>query len=119
MIARFKTPAQARCQALAPQSDTTFHIVACKFGAVHYFREIDLADADRESVIRDLMVGQFDQPLHVIAFNTFEGWSRDVSEDIAIELTARSYAHDTPLTSQVREFCEFHGVQPSATAPET
>jgi hypothetical protein len=42
------------------------------------------------------------------AFNTTEGWSRDVSEDIALELTRRVVADQKPLTAQTRSFVEFH-----------
>jgi hypothetical protein len=41
---------------------------------------------DRETLITDLMTGQYSNPVRVVAFNTAEGWSRDVSEEIADEL---------------------------------
>ena len=59
-------------------------------------------------VIDDLLTGQFNNPLRVIAFNTAEGWSRDVSEDIAWELTRRVAADQKPLTAPTRSFVEFH-----------
>ena len=33
--------------------------------------------ADRETLIRDLMAGQYNNPIRVVAFNAAEGWSRD------------------------------------------
>jgi hypothetical protein len=35
--------------------------------------------ADRETVIRDLLAGEYHYPLRIVAFNTTEGWSRDVT----------------------------------------
>jgi hypothetical protein len=34
-------------------------------------------------VVKDLLQGQFHNPVRVAAFNTVEGWSADASEDIA------------------------------------
>jgi hypothetical protein len=46
---------------------------------------------------RDLLTGQFSNPLRVIAFNTAEGWARDVSEGIAWEGTRRARATARPI----------------------
>jgi hypothetical protein len=35
------------------------------------------------------MSGQFNDPVRVVAFNTTERWSEDVSEDVAREITRR------------------------------
>ena len=43
-----------------------------------------------------------------IAFNTVEGWSRDVSEDIAWELLNRVAKEGKPLAAATRGFVEFH-----------
>jgi hypothetical protein len=40
-------------------------------------------------VITDLITGQYDRPVRVVAFNTAEGWSADVSEDVAREVMRR------------------------------
>jgi hypothetical protein len=52
-----------------------------KFGKAYV--ETDIAEADREAIIRNFISGQYSNALRVVAFNTAEGWSRDVSEDIA------------------------------------
>jgi hypothetical protein len=46
----------------------------------------DVADTDRPTMIRHMLEGQYSSPVRVIAFNTAEGWSRDVTEEIAAEL---------------------------------
>src|SRR5512144_434703 len=100
-------------------TDVTLHVVECVFGKVHYLRETDLADADQETVIRDLVAGQFDHPRRVIAFNTAEGWAREVSEDIAREVVQRAWQDGDTLTEGTRRFCQNHGiVLPGAIAAE-
>jgi hypothetical protein len=53
------------------------------------FRETDASKADRETTLQDLLSGHYNDPVRVIAFNTREGWSRDVSYEIAVELQRR------------------------------
>jgi hypothetical protein len=103
MVPRYPTPS------LVPDFDVTVHIVLDDFGAAgRVYRETDEAAASREDVIDDLLSGQFNSPLRVIALNTAEGWSRDVSEDLAWELTRRVRSEQKPLTAPTRAFVEFH-----------
>jgi hypothetical protein len=48
--------------------------------------ETDVADTDRPMLIRNLLEGLYFAPARIVAFNTAEGWSRDVSDEIAAEL---------------------------------
>jgi len=50
------------------------------------WRETDEEGTDRETLIRDLMEEQYSLPVRIVAFNTAEGWSRDVTMDISDEL---------------------------------
>jgi hypothetical protein len=50
------------------------------------WREADEEVTDRETLIRNLMDDQYSNPVRIVAFNTAEGWSRDVTLDIADEL---------------------------------
>jgi hypothetical protein len=94
---------------LVPVYDVAVHIVLDDFGRLgRVYRETDEASASRGDVIDDLLTGQYNNPLRVIAFNTAEGWAHDVSEDIAWELTRRVLADQTPLTAPTRAFVEFH-----------
>ena len=45
--------------------------------------------ADIETVIADLLSGQFNDPIEVVAFNTLEHWRDDLSKDIAREIRCR------------------------------
>jgi hypothetical protein len=51
-------------------------------------------DANHETLIRNLLDDQYTRPTRIIAFNTTEGWSRDVTLDIADELRRRFAEHD-------------------------
>jgi hypothetical protein len=53
------------------------------------WRETDEQSTDRTALVQDLLEGQYRNPVRVIAFNTAEGWSRDVSEEIADALLQR------------------------------
>jgi hypothetical protein len=44
---------------------------------------------DLETVILDLLEGQYKNPVRVVFFNTAEKWSQDVSADVAHELRRR------------------------------
>jgi hypothetical protein len=69
------------------------------------WRETAEADANHEMLIRDLLDDQYSRPLRIVAFNTAEGWSRDVTVDIADELRRRFAEHEEVPIS-VEEFLE-------------
>ena len=51
--------------------------------------EADFETTDLETVAVGLLTGQYKNPIRVVAFNTAEGWSQDVSSEIAHELRHR------------------------------
>jgi hypothetical protein len=94
---------------LVPQFDVTVHIVLDDFDeAGRAYRETDEQAADFDTVVDNLMTGQFANPVRVIAFNTSEGWSRDVSEDVARQVLKRAVKEGKPLPRASRHFIEFH-----------
>jgi hypothetical protein len=69
---------------LVPDFGGTVHVVLDDFGTAGWAsRETDESDASFASVVNDLLTGQFSEPVRVVASNTAQGWSRDVSEDVA------------------------------------
>ena len=68
------------------------------------WRETDAEMTDLETVITDRLEGQYKNPVRVVAFNTAEGWSRDVSEDIAHEIRRRCDLQLTDVSSSLQEF---------------
>ena len=92
---------------LVPHFDITVHIVLDDYGkAGRVYRETDEEDTTVGSVVDDLLTGQFENPVRVVAFNTSEGWSRDVSEDVAREVLRRVAARGRPLAASSRQFVE-------------
>lgn len=53
------------------------------------FHEVPIGRTELEIVIKDLLQGQYDDPLRVVSFNTEEKWAQDVSEDVAREIQPR------------------------------
>jgi hypothetical protein len=70
------------------------------------YRETDAAQADLRTVVADLLSGQYRHPLRVVAFNTAEGWARDVSADIARRVVTRALELEHDLPAAVRAFVE-------------
>jgi hypothetical protein len=70
------------------------------------YRETDVETADLETVIIDLLDGQYRNPVKVVCFNTAEGWSQDVSEDIAQELRRRCDQQLRDVPSNIQAFVE-------------
>ena len=60
---------------------------------------------DRASLLRRLLEDQYSHPVRIVAFNTAEGWSRDVTVDIADELR-RQFAEYDDVPRSVQEFLE-------------
>ncbi len=61
---------------------------------------------DLETLIEDLLDGQYINPVRIVAFNTAEGWSRDVSVAVAEMLRQRFSEHRNDLTSSVQDFVD-------------
>ena len=59
------------------------------------------------TVIRDISDGQYSNPVRVVAFNTAEGWSRDVTEDIAREILDHAHRKAEPLSKSAQAFVEW------------
>jgi hypothetical protein len=72
------------------------------------YDETHPAEADRETIIRNFLTGQYGDALRVVAFNTAEGWSRDVSEDIAGEVLERAFDADDNLSDDTKRFIDRH-----------
>ena len=94
---------------LVPDFDIAVHIVLDDFGKLgRAYCETDETKAGLEDIVGNLLSGQYTNPLRVIAFNTAEGWSRDVSEDVAWELVRRVRKAQDKLAETTRNFVEYH-----------
>jgi hypothetical protein len=66
--------------------------------------EADAETTDQETVISDLLTGQYSSPVRVVAFNTAERWSEDVSADVAEELRRQCDLQMRELPSTISDF---------------
>lgn len=94
---------------IVPSADQTVYLVADDFGQIgRAWREADLEATDLETVIQDLMAGEYSNPIRVIGFNTAERWSEDVSEDVAREIQRRCDLQQTEVPAALQGFVERH-----------
>ncbi len=62
-------------------------------------------DTDRAALMRRLVEGHYERPARIVALNTAEGWSRDVTTDIADELRRR-FVEIEEVAPSVLEFLD-------------
>jgi len=90
-------------------NDVTVYLVEEDFGHLgRAYRETDAAEADRETIVRNFISGQYRNAVRVVAFNTAEGWSHDVSEDIANAVLDQAYDADDTLSEDTKRFIDRH-----------
>ena len=84
-------------------TDRDVYLVLDDFGQLgRAWRETDEAGASRPMLVRNLLEGQYENPVRIVAFNTAEGWSRDVTVDIADELRRRFIEYDEAPASLIK-----------------
>ena len=92
---------------LVPESSDVY-LVLEDFGRLgRAWRETDEAATDRATLIRDLIEEQYENPVRIVAFNIMEGWSRDVTVDIADELRRRCVEFGE-LPDKILDFMQAH-----------
>jgi hypothetical protein len=89
-----------------PSDDVTVYLVLNDYKTGLAYVETAPAEADRETIIRNFLSGQYANALRVVAFNAAEGWSRDVSEDIAGEVLERAFDADDNLLEGTKRFID-------------
>jgi len=97
-------------------ADLTVYLVVDGVGdgrAVKREREIERPDL--EHVLADLMAGRFQDPIRVVAYNTLEHWSKDISAEVAHEILCRCDSDGSSPPQHLAGFMEAHLV-PSGPA---
>jgi hypothetical protein len=85
-------------------ADQTAYLVIDRFRGDTVYCETEVERTDLETIIADLMSGQFNDPIRIVAFNTLEHWSEDVSEYIAFEIQTRCDIEGNPVPEHIRDF---------------
>ena len=80
-----------RTPSIVPDGDDqNVYLVLDDFGPNgRAWREADTEATDLESVVGNLLNGEYKNPVRVVGFNVSEGWSQDVPADVARELRLR------------------------------
>src|SRR6476619_1391888 len=90
-----------------PEQD--LHFVLCDFGrSGQSYVETDPTEADASTIVRNLLQGQYDRPVRVLALNVEEGWVRDVSEIIAAKVRDVARHEEQGLTAGTRPLVDGH-----------
>jgi hypothetical protein len=89
--------------------DPTVYLVVDDLGRLgRVWREADYERTDLETVIQDLLAGEYSNPIGVFGFNPWEGWSRDVSADVAQALRRRCDLQLRDVPGNIVDFVERH-----------
>jgi hypothetical protein len=88
-------------------ADETVFVVIENAGAPGAQREVERSDL--ETVVADLLAGQFEDPVRVLAFNTLEHWSKDLSAAVAREIQACCDSDGVPVPDHLKDFVEATG----------
>jgi hypothetical protein len=98
-------------------ADQTIYLVVDSLSASGtVYREAEVERTDFETIIADFLTGQFNDPVRVVAFSTFEHWSDDVSEAIATEIQTRYDIEGVSVPEHVSDFAD-RSVVTGALAP--
>jgi hypothetical protein len=89
-------------------ADQTAYLMVDRFASGSVYRETEVERTDLETVISDLLTGQFNDPVRVIAFNTLEHWSDDVSDEVAAEIQTRCDMEGAAVPELLRDFVDRH-----------
>ena len=89
--------------------DQNVYLVVDDFGRNgRAYREADVETTDLETVIADLLAGQYQNPVRIVSFNTAEKWSQDVSADVAHELRQRCDLQMRDVPFFLQDFVDKH-----------
>ena len=90
-------------------ADETIYIVVDGLGQRGTFRQArEVERTELETVVAELLSGQFNDPICVAAFNTLEHWSKDISSDVAREIQCRCDIDGSGIPQHLAGFIELH-----------
>ncbi len=92
-------------------ADQTIYLVVDCIGAPGSSRETEVERSDFETVIAELLAGRFNAPVRIVAFNTLEHWSRDISREVAEEIGMRCDIEGIAVPDYIGDFVEHYTAQ--------
>ena len=90
-------------------ADQTAYLVVDRLGQQGgVYRETEVERTDLETIVADLIAGQFNDPVRVIAYNTLEHWSQNISREIATEIQTRCDIEGAAVPEHIEDFVRSH-----------
>jgi hypothetical protein len=89
-------------------ADQTAYLVVDSISVGTGYQETEIEKADLETIVGDLLSGQYNSPVRIVAFNTLEHWSEDVSSDVAAEIQMRCDIDGVPVPEHLADFMQRH-----------
>jgi hypothetical protein len=87
--------------------DAETYLVLDDFGKLgRAYREADPDTADRDTVVQNLLRGEYNSPISIIAFNLAEGRVWEVSEDVARDVVELARLNFERLPEGTEKFVE-------------
>ena len=94
---------------IVPSSDDTVYLVVDEFFDLHpVWRETEVGKTDLDTVIQDIIDGQYNQPNRIVAFNVSENWAKDVTAEIARDIRRSFDRKDEDVPLFLERFVDAH-----------
>jgi len=91
---------------IVPTTDHTTYLLLDEIGEYgNLWREMSESETNETTIVQWMIEGQVNRPVRVVAFNTEQGWSRDVTHDVATKLLDLNQK-GVALGAAAREFIE-------------
>src|SRR4029079_12054627 len=90
-------------------TNQTIYLIADGFGNPgNAWVNTDYETTELETMIKDLLSGQYCNPIRVIAFNPTERWCMDVSEEVALGVRRHCDLQMRDVPSFLQDFIDRH-----------
>jgi hypothetical protein len=95
---------------IVPEVEPTVYLVLDDYGPKigRAYVNTDELQSTEEAIIDYMLRGEYSNPVRVVAFNTAEGWSRDMSVPIAQAVLLRAIKTADPIPKHILNFIEKH-----------
>ena len=85
-------------------ADQTLYLVMDTLGPEGLELQNPIERPDLDSVINDLLLARFNNPVGIYAFNTLEHWTADISKNVAEEIQSRCDIEGAPVPAHLEDF---------------
>jgi hypothetical protein len=85
-------------------ADKTLYLVMDTVGPSNLALQNPVERPDLDTVIDDLLLARFNNPVRIYAFNTLEHWTADISKNVAEEIQCRCDILGDPVPAYLEDF---------------